>query len=104
MYQCWPGHIGHFSPGLLSTSTLDEEQSSGWGLVSTKSCFQFWHFQQTQKEFKLHQIILGFWADKIFKPLDQVAEFKFESKFEPLLPEAAKAISEGTQRFWQQNQ
>ena len=26
-----------------------------------------------------------------------MAEFKFESKFEPLLPEAAKAISEGTE-------
>ena len=60
-------------------------QSGGWGLVLTHCCPTFRRFQRTWKEFNLRTDCLGT-SEKIkpLQPVDQAAEFKFESKFEPL--------------------
>ena len=65
-------------------------------------------FSTDLKEFKLHTVYFGTSEQiKPLQPVGQAAEFKFESKFEPLqviwqsLP---KAIPEDNRRFWLQNQ
>ena len=78
-------------------------QSDGWGLLSTRSCPQFRRIQRTWEEFKLHTNYFGVSENikpLLVKPIDQAAEFKFESRFKPLqifwqsLPQACRRLSQ----------
>ena len=81
---------------------------SWYSLSDDCDVLNFGRFNGPKKKFKLHTIY--FWTSEQIKPLQpvgQAAEFKFESKFEPLpviwksLP---KAIPEDNRRFWLLNQ
>ena len=80
------------------------KQSGGWGLVST----QFWRSKKNSNSKQFIELYFGVSEQiKPLQPIGQAAEFKFESKFEPLqviwqsLP---KAIPEDNWGFWLQNQ
>ena len=93
------------------SESLIQSQAGGWELVRTH-------------QFKLHTVYTVYWtlfwdlgADKTSTTLStnwsgpsarrQAAEFKFESKFEPLpviWQSTPKAIPEDNWRFWLQNQ
>ena len=69
-------------------------QSGGRGLVSTQCCPQFLHFEQTQKEFKLHTDCSVSGISGQTKPsqqFGQVAEFKTSS----LSPSSSPCLSSG---------
>ena len=87
-------------------------QSGGFGLISTHSCPQFWRSKKNSNSTQF--IELYSWVSEQLKPLQpvgQAAEFKFDSKLEPLpviwqstwLPKAIPEDS-GNQRFWMQNE
>ena len=99
---------------IASESVLRGQQSwpvpPVWGvridIVSVMSSISA--FLTDLKEFKLHTVYFGASEQiKLLQPIGQAAEFKFESKFEPLqviwqsLP---TAIPEDNRRFRGQNQ
>ena len=97
-------HVSAAWVDLLSNPSL---KCCLWWLLSTHSCPQFSKFYVI-KRIKLHTVDFGT-SEQInsLQPVGQVAEFKFESKFEPLQviwSWLQKAIPEDNRRFWLQNQ
>ena len=83
-------------------------QSDGWGLITTHCCPQFWRSKKNSNSTQFVELYFGVSEQKKpLQPIGQAAEFKFESKFEPLqviwqsLP---KAVPEDNRRFRGQNQ
>ena len=93
-------------------------QSGGWGLITTQRCPQF---GRSEKNSNSTQFVELFWGVleqiKPLQPIVQAAEFKFESKFEPIRPEPdqqvvwpvvwqslTNTIREDNRRIWLQNQ
>ena len=60
-------------------------QSGGWGLVNPRSCPQFWRSIKNANSTQFIELHFGVSEQiKPLQPIGQAAEFKFESKFEPL--------------------
>ena len=84
------------------------DQSCGWGLERLLRCPQFWLSKKNSNSTQFIELYFGVSEQiKPLQPIGQAAEFKFESKFEPLpviwqsLP---KAVPEDNRRFRGQNQ
>ena len=63
----------------------------GWGLISTHSCPWFWRSKKNTNSTQFIELYFGV-AEQIkpLQPIGQAAEFKFESKFEPLPTSAGR--------------
>ena len=112
-----PNSLAWYSPG--SETLLYAIQVAPWKFVATFlwkeftlannlspehwkryfACLNFWQLQRTWKEFEFTQFFL--------LSLSQMEQFMSESKLELLpsiWPSLPKAVPEGNQRFWLQNQ
>ena len=67
------------------------QQSSGWGLIITHLCPQFWRSKKNSNSIHFIELYFGV-LEQIHppQPICQAAEFKFESKFKPLLTSACR--------------
>ena len=81
-------------------------QRGTWALEKLLHLAQIWHQQPTLKIETPHSLCCDFGGYKTLKLVGQAAQFKFESKFEPLcrLAISLKAVPEGNRRFRGQNQ